>query len=44
MFVGRQEGMGSNSCGPGLDEKYLVPRKEKFVYELILKPEVSKNS
>lgn len=42
MFVGRQEGMGSNSCGPGVDEKYLVPRKEKFVYELTLKPEVPK--
>ena len=36
FFLGRQEGMGSNSCGPELGEKYRLPRKGHLEFAIKL--------
>lgn len=36
VFLGVQEGVGSNACGPQLDKKYWIPRRESFVFDLTI--------
>lgn len=36
LFLGHQEGLGTNACGPELESRYWVKREDKMVFDIIL--------